>query len=1088
MKLLRLEIHRLPGIHRGFTVDGFDGQLNVITGPNASGKSSLLRALRYLLVPPAKVDPGDLVLGACLVDGDVEWTVERTAGSVSWKRNGSACPAPGLPDADALQSYLLQVDSLLHATSSDRTLMERFRRELVGGFDLDRLAGDGGPFEVRRGRDQAAARELQSATSELRDARRGNAQLVELRQRLPLLREHIAEAGTANRVETQCRDALAVLEAQRGRREAAARLEQFPRPMPEGLDEEQVLSLERELDAIRRSRADASRTLDEATATLRRQGLAESPHELPEIDLRAPREWLARLDQEEERQRQLGEQEQRQRARAREAGQVLGERAAGEHHLPHALLGELEQAALRLQHAEREHAALQARIRAATAGRNGNRRTRLTDVVALALIGGGGALLAPAVWSAQDGVGAIGLLLQLSGVLLAVRRFLARASTAADDPDLQEQLRQAGQQQQEAEAALSAMADRAGLEMETSGLPWHFQLLAQRLVARDEAMRELEEARAAVAASAARRQDWTSRLTEFLRQFGNPPDQPDGSTLRAALNHLEQRLQASERAGRDAAEAQRTADTAAEGEMLLEGRLRQLYERAGLEPGDRETLLSRIRQLPDWASARGTLRDAEVREQTARDRLEHPDPDLRHWLECGDEAAIEQRRSEAAKQSAQLDGLRAEEADIRAAIDAAERAHRLEQCRARRDTARERLAERRHRRLLAEAGLLLLEEVSAEYRELHQPAALREADQAFRQFTQYAFSLELDTDGRPGARAVESNHLHNLETLSIGTRMQLLIALRVAWLRQQETTTPVLPLFLDEALTTSDPVRFEAVAAALHTAARTDGRQIFYLTAQPEDVQRWEHATGTRPTHIDLARVRRLGQAATAPLALPSREPIPAPEGETPAAYARRLQVPPILPREDAGQLHLFHLLRDDLDLLHGLLATYRVESLGQLETLLETPLGRQLASHRNHPGLKNRMRAARAWFDAWRIGRGRPVDRVVLEQSPAGGWQTLDALAQRAETTGDEAETFLQSLETRRIPNVGPKKIEQLRAWLQEQAYLDPRPPLDRDERYRRVLQVVGETALPDIRELVDWLEVGHGISADNEETPEHV
>jgi DNA repair protein SbcC/Rad50 len=54
MKLRQLEIRLLPGIDEAFTVDFQPDAVNVITGPNASGKSSLVRAVRALLYPEQK--------------------------------------------------------------------------------------------------------------------------------------------------------------------------------------------------------------------------------------------------------------------------------------------------------------------------------------------------------------------------------------------------------------------------------------------------------------------------------------------------------------------------------------------------------------------------------------------------------------------------------------------------------------------------------------------------------------------------------------------------------------------------------------------------------------------------------------------------------------------------------------------------------------------------------------------------------------------------------------------------------------------------------------------------------------------------
>ena len=57
MRLTRLKIQQLPGIDPGFELDKIDPGVNLVTGPNAIGKSSLIRALRYLVAPASASDP-----------------------------------------------------------------------------------------------------------------------------------------------------------------------------------------------------------------------------------------------------------------------------------------------------------------------------------------------------------------------------------------------------------------------------------------------------------------------------------------------------------------------------------------------------------------------------------------------------------------------------------------------------------------------------------------------------------------------------------------------------------------------------------------------------------------------------------------------------------------------------------------------------------------------------------------------------------------------------------------------------------------------------------------------------------------------
>ncbi|MCO4763541.1 MAG: hypothetical protein KC502_18670 [Myxococcales bacterium] len=121
----------------------------------------------------------------------------------------------------------------------------------------------------------------------------------------------------------------------------------------------------------------------------------------------------------------------------------------------------------------------------------------------------------------------------------------------------------------------------------------------------------------------------------------------------------------------------------------------------------------------------------------------------------------------------------------------------------------------------------------------HTPALLARARQWLLRFTQDRYELRLDTDGRFGAVDLVSQRRQSLGELSAGTRVQLLLAARLAYLEHAEQDGPPLPLFLDEVLSTADPDRFGAVAdAVLELAA--GGRQVFYATPDPNEVAAWQ--------------------------------------------------------------------------------------------------------------------------------------------------------------------------------------------------------------------------------------------------------
>ena len=157
MHLRRLAIHALPGIEPGFTFEPAGAGINIVTGPNAIGKSSLARALQYVLARHA-TDPPALSLEAEFESGVARWQVTRNGNQIVWRRDGEVASRPLLPGVDRIGLFRLSVENLLDdSDADDKALAERLRRELHGNFDLGRPQ-DRDRAEVRRSRGKSAGR------------------------------------------------------------------------------------------------------------------------------------------------------------------------------------------------------------------------------------------------------------------------------------------------------------------------------------------------------------------------------------------------------------------------------------------------------------------------------------------------------------------------------------------------------------------------------------------------------------------------------------------------------------------------------------------------------------------------------------------------------------------------------------------------------------------------------------------------------------------------------------------------------------------------------------------------------------------
>ena len=291
MHLRKLAIRTLPGIEPGFTFEPPSAGINIVTGPNAIGKSSLARALQYLLDSHG-TDPPALSLEAEFDSGDARWQVSRNGSQIVWRRNGEVASRPALPGADRVGLFRLSVENLLDdSDANDKALAERLRRELHGNFDLGQPRIELGRMFARH-----EARRLADAGKARRRVESEYAGLQRQEAELPDLERKIEKAVAARARTEHLEQALRLADAIGARKDRESALQRFP-PDMDCLRGDEIEQLEENGNATLRLKEelrDRRRDLETAAADLERTGLAHAAPAPEEVH--AAEERLRRLD------------------------------------------------------------------------------------------------------------------------------------------------------------------------------------------------------------------------------------------------------------------------------------------------------------------------------------------------------------------------------------------------------------------------------------------------------------------------------------------------------------------------------------------------------------------------------------------------------------------------------------------------------------------------------------------------------------------------------------------------------------------------------------------------------------------------
>ncbi|MFO8071944.1 MAG: AAA family ATPase [Polyangia bacterium] len=1118
----KVAVHRAPGVEpgRGWSLRELSPGINLIHGPNGCGKTTTALAMQALLWPRAGILERPLVEARLRRDRDV-WDLRLDAGHLEQLGVEATAALPEVGPAEHRSRYWIALHELIGA--NDAELARIIARATQGGYDLEAAAKAAG-FDSAPSDPRKLRKDLNDAGEAVRDAKTAQQDIQEEADTLEQLRRERNEAVDAGSRMDLVRKALERRRLERDRRELRGEIEALPPALERmrGDESETLRKLAERLDRLENDRRDLLRRKREAEAVTEKLGLP--PHGANDGDLRRARalcrqlpsvesEIAARLESEKRAEKEaelsrgrLGPA--RDDARLEDAEEIDPSSLTDYARSAHRLHARRQVAAERRRRAEapaaeeiRDLDAGQLSDGLAALGRwlsvpapsaiPASRRTPLLlAAAAIVLLAVALAILHHPAW----------LIAALLGPIAVVAGLLGRGSRAPDEREVHRRDFERSGLPAPRSWSVEAVSEHVARLFELLALRKEAELRSQRLEelehesSRLESEREsleqrrselrerlgfevelddewlptfvdnLERFRQSIDAAAAARQSRLQKEMELRRGL----DELRGILERygyervASAAHAERAVDDLEDRQRRLAEAQREAHSAAErlereiGPQIEENleRKREIFERLELDERDATRIDAWLALLPRWKELQKGLTEKDAILASLAAELEG-DEDL---LDLG-ERESEQRLYELKQKADLLQQLSERIGRIEKAIESAESKRDLSVALECRDEAAAALAEAREENRAAVVGHLLAEWVRSEAVERSRPEVFRRADELLVGITNGMLRLSVNDRGPEPIFAARCGDEppRPVERLSVGERVQLLVAVRLAFMEQDERAA--MPLFFDEALATSDDERAARIIEGAIAIAAT-GRQVFYLTAQSDELGKWLprlREAGVPHESIDLAALRGISAAERRPLRIvePRRPELPEPAGCDRAEYARLLNVPGIDPTvESLAQLHLWHVVHD-LDELHRLLKA-GVEKWGQLDALLAGGGGRILGDSVEKELVLTRVEAIRAACRAWRVGRGRPVDRAALIDSGCVSESFIDEIAKLAGRCEGDAARLLRELGRGAVKRWRASKTEQLEGFLAENGYLPGRKPLAPEEIRVRALAAV--------------------------------
>lgn len=1123
--LTKLNISRMPGLPTGLRpIENPASGINIIHGPNASGKTSTARAIQHLIATEAK--PGMEARGWFTSD-DIEYYVNIYAGQVTTQRNGvpiAEKPVPLSPEEK--HRYMLAVHELLTEQGTD--LAKEIARQSIGGYDPGEAAKTLGYSPQISSKGISEYKALEAADTEVYRIQGEQEALLNEQQSIAGLEISWEKAKHAGVLQELYRLALDFDEKKQNLEQSNAVYSSFPEVLEKLREDdfERLTDLMEKRDSTIRGITDAKKKQSENEAELKGLSITEAgtdQHRMNELEEVVDRLRKTESDLEKKKQELEG-----MTIRMDKALGALGPEADPEAlaKLDVHISTDLDQFFIKANDILAVEASLKAEI--ATLESRLQDRDSTTDsetlkqaikslqlwlkdsevvsaaprwpILVVAGLGVAAALAVfcfgtPALW---------GLIAVIAAAIWAwlvsrpkdddtSRQTRRRDFEALNiDPISEWNVEEVSQRLVELTDAYQSALEKEHLDRDLQNLQQSLDAHKTKLEAIDKEKRAWMDRLGAVPQLSDFKSDTYNGMYWFLKNLIDWREHyTKGKGLAAEIQKLEADLDGVligfnnllESTGFEAAAnpAQATArfkslrDEAVQYRSLVneikhdengisesekrlvsqEEDMRKIFDRLGMTEDDMSEIKTLTAQLSDYRTAVEQVKIARRDRDAAWEKLQGHRLFSEHRVNLENASAreLQDAADDFGRQAEEADSLRTQITQIETKIDERKKGHDLEKALADKQKALENLREQFDRNLRSLTGSVIAKKLELTDRDQNQPLVFRRANDILTQITNGRYELQIDrANGDTSFRAFDTVYQQGLalHELSSGTRVQLLLAVRLAFIDVNERQY-ALPLLADELLANSDDLRAKAIIDALINFAKS-GRQIFYFTAQGDEVRKWERYLVDHPDCeaqiIELTEGKVSVPQFLSDTILPDIDDHahrPPPEGRSHEEYGEIIGVKPYHPLlQQSGELHLWFLI-EDVDLLYEY-TLKGIQRWGQLDQFLKYADPADEFEEK----LRSEWKASLALLDRYRTliqeGQPKPIDREVLEKSGAVSANFIDQVDEKLRSLNGNPERLIASMKSGEILRFRSDNIALLEEYLIANQYIDDRDPLDGD------------------------------------------